>query len=432
MQTLREEGLPFCKGLTIPQKICYTALGLVYFEGWSRLILYFTPAIVLLTGIAPIGDTRLFFHYFIPYFLFSWLCIEEFGRGNTRFFISEYMAMARFPVSFLSTLGLLYKRKRFRITSKEKSRKTPVYLILPQILILVFNISAFAVGITFPPKELILTMSGGTILVICFWAAVNVLLSFSVIIAVVRDEQNKSHRFRFQIPLPIKLTMNNSMSFYSVISEISDKTVAINVNIDQPPQPGSIIDCKIYLPEHSISVKAEVDSVTKDNNSSGILMDNLLCNFLWSNTSDYDLLNKNLHACSWHRKFCWDGGFFMMPLEWLSNPKRHFLAKKRYVNNRWKSVLYKVNIKDDCKYHFGLIKHSNSNVNILRFCPFNKINGRQEISIISFDSEGTSEFIAKTNENISSQFRQSLSANYIAEETTSCTYQNEMYIEITA
>jgi len=90
---------------------------------------------VLLTGIAPIGDTHLFFHFFIPYFLISWLCIEEFGRGNTRFFISEYMAMARFPVYILSCLGLFLRRKHWRITSKERAGETPAFYIIPQLLV---------------------------------------------------------------------------------------------------------------------------------------------------------------------------------------------------------------------------------------------------------------------------------------------------------
>ena len=313
VQTLREEGLPFCKGLTIPQKICYTGLGLGYFEGWSRLILYFTPVIVLLTGVAPIGDTHLFFQFFIPYFLFSYLCIEEFGRGNTRFFISEYMAMARFPIYILATLGLLLKRRRWRITSKERRGVIPAHLILPQLLILIFNLSAFVVGLVSPPETLIFTMSGGTIIVICFWAAVNVVLSASFLYSVLPDKQT-DEEYLFHIPLPLKVNFNGCESKNSVVNAISINKMIFTGILNPVPKIGETINCDIKLKNLGISVNAEVDSVKPGVNNPDCIIS---CNFKWADTNDRDLMNLKLHACSWHRQYAWSGNFFHTPLEWL-------------------------------------------------------------------------------------------------------------------
>ena len=314
VQTLREEGLPFCNGMTVPQKICYTALGLGYFEGLSRLILYFTPAIVLLTGIAPIGDTRAFFHFFIPYFLFSWLCIEEFGRGNTRFIISEYMAMARFPVYILSCLGLFLRRKHWRITSKERSGETPAFYIIPQLLVLVLNFTAFVVGVVSPPEILVLSMSGGTIAVICFWALFNILLAGSVIFSVIREDLT-IREYRFKIPIPVNIK-KDKQSVRCMIDKLSVEYLTYSV-IEQPaPIPEEIVHCNFFMQEKEFNVQAEILSAKQRKNNPEI---KVLCKLIWLDQKNCDQLNLKLHHCTWYRTFVWNGGCFKTPLELAAN-----------------------------------------------------------------------------------------------------------------
>jgi len=314
VQTLREEGLPFCKGLTIPQKICYTALGLGYFEGLSRLILYFTPAIVLLTGIAPIGDTRLFFHFFIPYFIISWLCIEEFGRGNTRFFISEYMAMARFPVYVLSCLGLFLRRKHWRITSKERASETPAFYIIPQLLVLVLNFTAFVVGVVSPPEILVLSMSGGTIVVICFWTLFNIVLAGSVIFSVMTTNiSGKGYLLRLPIPVSIN---RYGLSGSCLIDRISVEEITFTGVLKSIPEQGELVNCRFSMQELEVSVQAEILSIQLHHNDLGVTV---VCNFNWSDVDKRDQFNLKLHHCSWHRAFTWHGGWFNTPIERLTS-----------------------------------------------------------------------------------------------------------------
>ncbi len=310
VQTLREEGLPFCKGLTIPQKICYTALGLGYFEGLSRLILYFAPAIVLLTGIAPIGDTHLFFHFFIPYFLLSWFCIEEFGRGNARFFISEYMAMARFPVYILSCLGLFLKRKHWRITSKDRSDETPIYYVIPQLLVLIFNFTALVVGVVLPPEVLVLSMSGGTIAVICFWALFNVVLSGSVIYSIVTT-YNSGDSYHFRLPISVSI-ISSGLSESCVVDSISVEEIIFSGVLKRVPTQRESLQCNFSLQELKYSVQADVLSVEKNLNDSGV---SVTCKLNWVDEKEHDQFNLKLHHCSWHRELFWNGGFFKTPLE---------------------------------------------------------------------------------------------------------------------
>jgi cellulose synthase (UDP-forming) len=324
VQTLREEGLPFCKGLTLPQKICYTALGLVYFEGWSRLILYFSPAIVLLTGIAPIGDTRLFFWFFIPYFLSVYIWIEEFGRGSARFFVSEYMAMARFPVFILSTLGLVYKRKRFRITSKTKSEQIPTYLILPQLLIFVFNSSAFVVGIISPPEILVISMSGGTIKVICFWAAFNIILAASIIYSVTLKKQDTEENY-FKIPLPINISTTGQENYTAEVCEISANNIIFTGIFEPTLNVGDPITCNLYLQDQKYSIDAKVESINSRINNKQY---NITCSIDWYDINSRDSFNLKLCNCNWYRKFTLRDGFFKTPLEWLTTSLNPFVQDK--------------------------------------------------------------------------------------------------------
>ena len=57
IQRLRCEGVPFSRGLTLMQRLCYLQLGLLYLEGWQRLILYLTPPFILMTGLYSVGNT---------------------------------------------------------------------------------------------------------------------------------------------------------------------------------------------------------------------------------------------------------------------------------------------------------------------------------------------------------------------------------------
>lgn len=310
IQSLFEEKLPFCRGLNTAQKICYTSLGISYFEGLSRCILYFTPAIVLLTGIAPIGETESFFKYFIPYFLFSWLCIEEFGRGSTRFLKSEYMSMARFPVYFIASISLFLKRKKWRITSKEYKKNTSAIYIFPQLLVLIFNFVALIQGIIAPPHNLILNMSEITIWVICFWAFFNITLATLVILNVMKIDLLNSLRKEnsFIIKLNIEL-FNNNKTIYANTVSVSDKQITFNKPENKSFKVGDCYNCKIISPEFNIDCKINI-----------IKIDDLIqCEILNIDDKSREILNLKLRQCSWYRKPILNRGFFETPIEILQN-----------------------------------------------------------------------------------------------------------------
>ena len=384
VQTLREEGLPFCRGLTVPQRICYTNLGLNYFEGWTRLILYFTPSIVLMTGVSPIGDTRLFFWFFIPYFLFSILCIEELGRGNVRLLVSEHMAMARFPVSILATLGLFRNRTRWRITSKErKAGQVPPYLVLPQLLVLIINVAALAAGVISPPEKLILTMSGGTIAVICVWAAVNAFLAWSVISAVVRDSQNKGMEFSFQIPLPIRYSIGDRAPCCTTSTEISADGIAFTAAFESAPKSGTVLDCEIFIPGRSLETKVEVESAVASGHGPEAPLFDISGRIVWPSANARDLLNRSLHACGWYRRLWWDGDHFRTPLAWIADLLHARSRNDRRRTGGWTPVLFRGPREDEAEVHFGLIREEPAPGAGAAFIPFKEMRDGESIMALT-------------------------------------------------
>jgi len=251
VQVLREENLPFCKNLTWTQKLCYTSLGISYFEGWTRLALYLTPAIVLFTGIAPLGDTEYFLWFFLPYFVSAITLINVMGRGNSNLLQNERLAMARFPVYLLATFGLFIKRSHWRITSKQRGKQIPSYFLLPQITIFVFNVTALFIAVVNPPLKLIDTMSGGTIFIIIFWASYVSWLSGITILDVLIDSLRKHHH-PLLLDIPAELITSDSIHHSSRTIEFSMGNILVGRN--NLSDPKKITHIKLYLPEAPITI----------------------------------------------------------------------------------------------------------------------------------------------------------------------------------
>ena len=292
VEVLKEENLPFCDNLSWPQKICYTVLGINYFEGWSRLVLYVTPALVLLTGLAPLGDTELFLWFFLPYFISAILLIIVIGRGSSRIISNERLAMARFPIYLLATAGLFIKRRYWRITAKQRGGLVPAYLLFPQITIFTLNVSALIVAAVNPPLLLIDAMSGGTLLIIIFWAVYISWLSGITIIDILVDGL-KRPSLTLPLDLPAELVTADLENYNYRTLEISADTII--VSRQQELDPNSIKYINLYLPEGrlTVPVNATIETTTAVGSFSFTIQ--------WRSVELKDALDRQLHACTWHR-----------------------------------------------------------------------------------------------------------------------------------
>ena len=317
VQVCREERIPFTRGLTWAQRICYFELGFLYLEGWTRLLFYLTPPFVLLTGIAPIGYTEWMFWFLLPYLATTYLFFEEMSRGSLRLPVNEQLVMARFPVYIASTLGLFLNRIRWRVSSKEFVGHLQVYLLLPQIAVLLLSLVSIAVAVLAPPARLVETLTPSVIGFVALWAGINALLAFQVIREAVRCARNKRQDYRFEIPLPLRIVRSPARAVTAVVDDISEDGMTLSGSVLGEIAAGEMLEGTLYLPDGSLAFRARVVGLqgapgrhrppTAD------------CRFEWANVADRDRLDRSLHSCAWHRRFCFAGQFFRTPLEILAD-----------------------------------------------------------------------------------------------------------------
>lgn len=136
-QVLRRENPLFIKGLTFPQRICYFASSIHYFDGFQKAVFYLTPIITLFTGYYPIKALNAeFLLHFVPYFALSWWAYEEISGGFGKILLTEQYKMIMFYTYIKSLAGIFKnKRIRFSVTPKTEFDKTTPAMVLPQIFI---------------------------------------------------------------------------------------------------------------------------------------------------------------------------------------------------------------------------------------------------------------------------------------------------------
>ena len=352
VQVCREEGLPLAHGLTNPQRICYSQLGFLYLEGWSRLILYLSPPIVLLTGISPIGPTEQFFWFWIPYAVFTYLCFEEMGRGNLRFHINEQMCMARFPVFIAATFALFRKRIRWRVSSKEFIGHLQVYLLLPQFAVLLLNVAALIAVVARPPPSLVDAYSSSLLGFVGLWAGVNALLAVLVILDAVRCAKHKRADYRFVIPLPLEVRFDGGPPTYAVVERLSSVGMSFRLEGECPSGPRSEIEGRIFIPDCSLPFRAHPESVDSTVYESSEDSPLFTYTFDWDDDAARDRLDMSLHSCAWHRRLSWSGAYFRTPLEWLGDGLGLSDYRDRLIVN-WAPVLYRPS--DEEEVCFGML-----------------------------------------------------------------------------
>ncbi|NIP99286.1 MAG: glycosyltransferase [Nitrospinaceae bacterium] len=268
MQIWRKEGVFFCRGLTMPQRINYLASSITYFDGWQKAFFYVAPAIVLTTGLVPLKAQGLeFLFHFVPYFLLSYWVFEEVNRGNGRSLVIEQYNMARFASMAWSTLAFFSKHLSFSVTSKEASQQSVAWWCLaPQVLILTLNLLALPIGFALYRYYHVLPLDA--MLVCMIWSAVNLALSVSVLMFSKNRSRFRRTEYRFPIPLPASLVLTNSTSIevFGVIDDISSTGFRFYAPIPKSVKKGHSLKGKIYLPTGPLSIEAEIKSLIPGNN----------------------------------------------------------------------------------------------------------------------------------------------------------------------
>ena len=360
VQVLREEGLPFCKGLGWMQRLCYTSLGLTYFEGWIRLVLYFTPPVVLVAGLAPITDTRWLFWFFLPYFTLACLLVQEMGRGAAPLVATEKVAMARFPAYMLAAIGLLVRRRHWRITSKLKGKRVPAALLAPQGAVLAANLAglgAVALGVS-PALQ---SFTTGTVVAVCLWGAFHAWIAAEVILNVRRDAR-RAPVFRFPLSLPLDVQSSVDAPVVHCRTVLLD---ADGVVFEGPRElhAASTLRLGLYL----AGQRVEVEAVVTDSEAVNPDVVRIEARLRWGTAlPKRDAFNRVLHACSWHRLTNWPGTHVPTPIE---RAVSLFGVALRGVPARaaqWRAVLYRAS-RMQVPWRLGLLRSAAQGHDLIAF-----------------------------------------------------------------
>jgi cellulose synthase (UDP-forming) len=262
MQVWRKERILTSRGLTLPQRLCYLASVLTYFDGWQKAVFYFAPVVVLLTGVLPVAAIdREFFWHFTPYYVLTFLMFEEVARGYGRTFLLAQYNMARFFAFIWATSALFRRPLSFFVTDKSPTaaRRFELHL-LPHYLVLLLNAVAIPVGIVYYGATGRIPEVGLTANVV--WAGVNCTLAVVLLRFTLQRAAGLRALYRFPIPLPARVKLPGRPACYATIDDISPAGCRIHAKFPMEPAQGGEIRGEIHMPHGVLPFAATVCGAT--------------------------------------------------------------------------------------------------------------------------------------------------------------------------
>ncbi len=369
MHVCRAEHIPFTNGLSWHQRFCYGALSWLYWAAWQRLAFYAAPIILLFLQIAPISsDPATFAAFFIPYILMSYLVFEEVTRGFGRFFKSEQSGNAQLLSGLIATTALLRRKIVFRVASKELSGKTPLPLLLPQILITALSITAVCYALTrylFAPP---LGMSIWLALFVAGFALINARISYLVIKNARRVANLSGGEYLHEIALPLQLKYADGKTHFTVSEAISIETVKFSPNQQTDQSQSPLQSITLFLPGFAVECRVSETKQHRAADSGSMITATLN----WPDLQTRDRLDQTLHTPSWYRPL--NGYHESVPTPY--DRLRDFIDNgtfKSQISLQWEPALFTQSADQSSKHRLCFIcpnhARTNNNPAILTFEP---------------------------------------------------------------
>ena len=340
MQTWRREGLLTTRGLSWPQRLSYLATMLAYFEGWQRLILFFSPVVVLMAGVMPIAAVDAdFLIRFIPYFILTYWVFEEVGRGYGRAILTEQYTMIRFATFIASTFAYFIRRLKFVVTPKTMGETAATGRILwPQLVVLTLNVAAI-------PTAIMLQMNGshlpeGALIANVIWAAMTATIAAIAIRHALRVAQYRRREYRFPVPLPFRMVTDTGDSLV-LVTDISPAGCRLSGGLPlRGQQTGDVIRGSLVLPTGEFKVQAIVrtrlGSAGEATNDVGLVG----CEFLWNSPNDQAELELFLYGSDLQLRFNGLSERVPTPLEKLTSLFSKQPSSQAVTTQDWAPLLY--------------------------------------------------------------------------------------------
>ena len=271
-------------GLTLAQRLCYIGSMLCWTTGVQKLILYYAPILMLLTGVAPVGSlTPTLVAITAVYLATVWYGVKVSSNGFGKLLAIELTQMACFWTQIRSTWRAFFGRAaaKFIVTAK-RGRQTDSTLreLKPQLIYLAASAGAAAWAggrLLYGVSEDYVGFAIGALLV-----AVNCAFAFTV---VRRTLKQSDRRFSWRHPLaahlawsvPVGEDAGGDLSELNADGEFDDRdriegqavTRDLNergvgfVTFEKLPDvhAGSVIDLTVTAAGRTVRVAGEVRNV---------------------------------------------------------------------------------------------------------------------------------------------------------------------------
>lgn len=386
MQVWRKEGVFFCRGLTIAQRINYLASTITYFDGWQKGLFYIAPAIVLVTGVMPlIAFSESFLLHFIPYFLLTFWVFEEVNRGYGRSLIIEQYNMARFAAMAWSTLGIFKSKIAFSVTPKTIHTAPPSKsYIIPQLLVIAGNGLAIPVGIFLYVSYHHLPTNG--IIANVIWALANSFLGVSIILFIRAYSRFNRSDYRFPIPLPAVLVFSNGEKFYGTVDDISSTGFRIYSKLPLETTVNTPVKGQIYLPSGAISFTAVIKALIPGISGQEQYVKAVGCTFIWPENVQQDKLNLFLYGSDMQLSLNSLSETIQTPLTWVANKFTREKAQLKILPDHWNTIVFSELEKTEMKA--GLISVSTGEKSAKKLLLFSPLATGTKVKVGIYNRQG--------------------------------------------
>jgi cellulose synthase (UDP-forming) len=272
IQMLRRDPPMLKPGLTLRQRLEYTASTLHFLEGPQRLIGLMVPPIVLATGAVPVAaDPLVYLAAFLPAFVLVPLASQALTLGRYRFVEGERLAIARME-AYTSGLSALVRGRggRFRVTPKgapsarvsvARVLRLPLAIAAATIGALTYQALAQTAGL---PDQL----PPGAYAVTALWALANVGLVGAV---VVRSGQvrhrRRSHRFPVAVEAAYATAEGETPGLPAQVENLSQHGLSMVVGEACPP--GTVVRAVLLLDEGPVTLTGTVISAAPSRHRRG-------------------------------------------------------------------------------------------------------------------------------------------------------------------
>ena len=133
------------RGLSLKQRIHYCGSLLGWTGGISRLTLYLSPIVMLMSGLSPVMTSKwsLFLGLLVLHFTMAWTAMRIGSNGTFRFFRNELTGMLNFWVQIRSIRHAFKSGSKFIVTKKRGAQSDKgIQSLVPQMTLFIAGIVA--------------------------------------------------------------------------------------------------------------------------------------------------------------------------------------------------------------------------------------------------------------------------------------------------